>query len=112
MPLQDLLPFYANVLAPHLHSTGPFFDALIDGLDALHCCTEIWLSSPSKIPMAKLPAILVFIRTQPLLYQRNLSIALSTIVGSRDWLKFEAEALENEEFEISAIVWAVKVGVR
>jgi len=43
-------------------------------------------------------------------HQLSLSIVLSIILDTDDWMNLERELVRDEEFEISVVIWALKLG--
>jgi len=43
-------------------------------------------------------------------HQLSLSIVLSIILDTDDWMNLEREIIRHEEFEISVVIWALKIG--
>jgi hypothetical protein len=106
-----LLIHYASILAVEtkidLH-TGPQWDALVEGLDTLRICSELF--SNATIDLPKVFGYVNY-KLSPQ-HQVTLFIVLSAIFKTTDWMLFERQVVEKEEFEISAVVWAFKIGPR
>jgi hypothetical protein len=110
MSVPDLLVYYGNILAIETKSrrySGPQWDALIEGLDTLRVCSELFSTNPNK-----LSKILKYMQALVLRYQRTLFAVIAALFETSDWMRFEREAVRNEEFEISAVIWALKIGPR
>ena len=112
MGVSGLLIHYASILAVEtkvdLH-TGPQWDALVEGLDTLRICSELFSNATIHDP----PKVFGYVnyKLSPQ-HQVTLFIALSAIFKTADWMRFERQVVEKEEFEISAVVWAFKIGPR
>ncbi|KAI4942793.1 hypothetical protein J4E91_009712 [Alternaria rosae] len=108
--VEDLIAYYAKILAietisnPHPSLKS---DAIIEGLDTLRICSEIFSSNPTE------PSFVAqYMHTLEPQHQLSLSIALSIMLDTDDWIKLESEAVRNEEFEISVVIWALETGPR
>ena len=112
MGISGLLIHYASIPAVEnkvdLH-TGPQWDALVEGLDTLRICSELF----SNATIHDLPKVFGYVnyKLSPQ-HQVTLFIVLSAIFKTTDWMRFERQVVEKEEFEISAVVWAFKIGPR
>ena len=112
MGVSGLLIHHASILAVEnkvdLH-TGPQWDALVEGLDTLRICSELFSNATIHDP----PKVFGYVnyKLSPQ-HQVTLFIALSAIFKTADWMRFERQVVEKEEFEISAVVWAFKIGPR
>lgn len=110
MGVSGFLIHHASILAVEtkvdLH-TGPQWDALVEGLDTLRICSELF----SNATIDDLPRVFGYIkyRLSPQ-HQVALFVVLSAIFKTTDWMRFERQIVEKEEFEISAVVWVFKIG--
>jgi hypothetical protein len=110
MSIADLLVYYGNILAIETKSkrySGRQWDALIEGLDTLRVCSEIFSANPNK-----LCKIVEYMQALVPRYQRTLFAVVAAIFETFDWMRFEREAVWNQEFEISAVIWAFKIGLK
>ncbi|KAI4638486.1 hypothetical protein J4E93_010040 [Alternaria ventricosa] len=105
---QDIIAYYAKILAietkskPHPSLTS---NAIIDGLDTLRICSEIFSNNPAK------PSFVAeYLHMLEPQHQLSLSIVLSVILDTDDWMSLEREVVRDEEFEISVVIWALKIG--
>jgi hypothetical protein len=110
--VSGLLIHYASILAVEnrvdLH-ISPQWDALVEGLDTLRIFSELF----SNATIDDLPKVFghVNYKLSPQ-HQVTLIMVLSAIFKTTDWMLFERQIVEKEEFEISAIVWVFKIGPR
>ncbi|KAI4681930.1 hypothetical protein J4E81_009691 [Alternaria sp. BMP 2799] len=105
---QDIIAYYAKILAietksrPHPSLTS---NAIIDGLDTLRICSEIFSDNPTK------PSFVAeYLHMLAPQHQLSLSIVLSIILDTDNWMNLEREVVRDEEFEISVVIWALKLG--
>lgn len=112
MGVSGLLIHYASILAVenrvNLH-ISPQWDALVESLDTLRICSELF----SNATIDDLPKVFGYVnyKLSPQ-HQVTLFMVLSAIFKTTDWMLFERQIVEKEEFEISAIVWVFKIGPR
>jgi hypothetical protein len=109
MSTPDLLVHYANILAIETkieRYTGPQWDTLVDGLDTLRICSELFSSANNH----ELGKILAYICALTPRHQTTLFTVLAIVFETMDWMRFERRAVKREEFEISAVVWVLKIG--
>ncbi|KAI4685735.1 uncharacterized protein J4E88_003570 [Alternaria novae-zelandiae] len=105
---QDTIAYYAKILAIETKSR-PYpsltSNAILDGLDTLRICSEIFSDNPTK------PAFVAeYLHMLEPQHQLSLSIVLSIILDPDDWMNLEHEVVRDEEFEISVVIWALKLG--
>ncbi|KAL1801669.1 hypothetical protein ACET3X_002011 [Alternaria dauci] len=83
------------------------WDALFEGLDTLRICSRIFSAAATD----ELPKVLRYVnRKLSPRQQLTLFLVLSAIFETTNWMRFERLVVQKEEFEISAVVWAFKLG--
>ncbi|RYO20495.1 hypothetical protein AA0111_g9953 [Alternaria arborescens] len=102
--VSGLLIHHASILAVEtkvdLH-TGPQWDALVEGLDTLRICSELF----SNATIDDMPRVFGYIKYKlSPQHQVTLFVVLSAIFKTTDWMRFERQIVEKEGFEISAVV--------
>ncbi|RMZ74460.1 hypothetical protein GMOD_00003504 [Pyrenophora seminiperda CCB06] len=111
MPIIGLVHMYGQMLTYYAVTTKfprskSDWDPLINGLTILQTCCDI-LQRPSNTG-----DVILHLRSLRVIDIRCLSNALSAVFETHCWMSFEQEAVENGDFEISAVVWALMLGVR
>jgi hypothetical protein len=68
------------------------------------------LAEPGHSAAARYKAMIRCLQALRPEFQHALCTLLGVLVGCNEWPTWDTAAVANEDFEISAIVWALKVG--
>ena len=114
MTQQEVINYLAKVLFPRDEmdsaAVRTVYNQLTTGLQVLANCAEVWNSSNNSVSIAR-KRITYNLSRIPEYNQLCATFVIEKLLGRNDWVSYDEELVELGEFEISATLWLLKVGV-